>query len=64
MAEKQRTAAKRLGIERGIVEINKPRYFNTEKSKMYLSNGNQKCFGEAVLLLFPQKTRGCRFVLG
>ena len=28
IAEKQRTAAKRPGIERGTVEINWPRYFN------------------------------------
>ena len=37
IAEKQRTAAKRPGIEREFVEINKPRYFknilNFKKSK-------------------------------
>ena len=69
LAEKQRTAAKRSGIERQSVEINQPRYFKNgltfKKSEMYLSiNRNQKCFGEEVLLLFPQEIRECGFVPG
>ena len=65
---KQTTAAKRPGIERtaGVIQ---PRYFQSAltlkwKSKMYLSNGSQKRFGEADLLLFSQETRGCRFIPG
>lgn len=64
--KKQRTAAKRPGIERGTVKINQPRYFENplafKKSKMYLSHGNKKFFGEEVLLLSSQETRDCRLV--
>ena len=37
---------------------------NKKPQEMYLSNGNQKHFGEVVLLLFPQERRVWEFVLG
>ena len=64
----KQTTAKRSGIEK-IVSINQPIYFRNAltlngSQKIYLSHGNQKCFGGDVLLLFPQETRSCRFLLG
>ena len=70
ISEKQGTTTKRPEIERGIVEISQPRYFKTvltlkKKPKcVFVKSKSKKCFGEVVLLLFPQETRGCEFVPG
>ena len=69
IAEKHWVDAKRPGIERGTVQINQPGYFKNaltlkKSQKMYLSNRNQKSFGEQALLLFSQEIRGCGFIPG
>ena len=59
IAVKQRTAAKRPGIERWTVEIKQTRYFKNaltlKMSKMYLSNGNQNALEKWLCFCFHRK---------
>ena len=71
MTDGQETAAGRQGIEKETDKIYQLKYFKNsltlkQKSKTIFVKWNLKdaLFGDVVLLLFPQKTRGSGFVLG
>lgn len=67
IADKQRTAVKRTGIERGIFEYTLGMSLTLKwKSKNVFIKWNSKrhCFREEVMLLFWQEIKGWGFVSG